>query len=706
MRVPTISTYATATYRLGTLTEDLKDANEVMSTQKVINSLADDPIGMTQVLDLNENIKHLEQIETNVEMGRTWLSGIESSLDSVSDLILEVKTSVQYLSNASINKDDRKDAIENVNNMIDQILLLGNTRVNGNYIFSGTSTDVAPFEFHSDETPQRVSYEGDDTAFKIRSDKSAEIPVGRVGSEVFWQDEVAINSTNNTIYFMEDPGHGPDYEKMVTAVIPEGQYNRESLQTAIRNELNRASAEDGYGVTYEVKYNEDTKLFSIMEDGSYDGYMATEFLWDTEASITEDAYVDQISAGGTIILDEINTIVHDTDAINTGDEPQEFKLTWAWDEASSQNYWALENGDGVALPASIGAPDPVTGEQVFTYENNGGTIPSKIVGTNDGFDIYFDGNDFADLSITFDSSVQEDDYVKFTVNPEIVTNLSDTSLGHEIGFVDENVISAPHLSDNPVTYDFSPAPVGSGPLLIIDTAPGINNKLDFQEVIGEGDERVVYTLTASVKAKNYNSNEELAKEVEKAMESESLARGNRIDYSVSWDAEMEKFSIKENGTTLQEFNLLWQSGDNAPASEGGTGESIGSILGFDAEDDLKSPMTGNRPAEWGIFNTLIDLKTYLASDDVDGIQRTIGRLDTSYDHTTSVMADTGMKYNRLEMRKTITSEMGLNLTERRSSIEDADIVEAIMNLQSIQSAYEAALGSTSKIMNVSLMDYM
>jgi flagellar hook-associated protein 3 FlgL len=58
------------------------------------------------------------------------------------------------------------------------------------------------------------------------------------------------------------------------------------------------------------------------------------------------------------------------------------------------------------------------------------------------------------------------------------------------------------------------------------------------------------------------------------------------------------------------------------------------------------------------------------------------------------------------MRNVITDEMGLNLKERRSDIEDADIVEAIMNLQNAQSAYEAALGSTSKIINVSLMDYL
>lgn len=705
MRVPTISKYTTATYQLGNITSNLKDANDVMSTQKKINTLSDDPIGMTQVLDLKESIKHLGQIETNVEMGRTWLTSVESSLDSVNDLILDVKTDVLRFSNASLNKDNRQDAIDNINNIIQQIVDLGNTRMNGNYIFSGSATNVAALEYYPDESPPRVSYAGESTAFQIRSDKNAEIPVGRVGSEVFWEDQVAINSTNNTISFKEDPGHGNDYIKTVTATIPDGEYDNETLAKSIRNELNKASAKDGYGVTYDVQYNENTKQFSIVEDGSYEGYMSTEFLWGTgdgtsnsQAVIKKDAYIDGVTAGGTVILDNIHTRVYDSGALNISEEPETFKLTREWDQTSGNFYWGLENSEGVAIPSKVTAlasPPAAAGTVEVTYQSNGGALPSKIVGNQDGVELFFDSDTTSDMSITFDSSVDKDDYVKFTINPETVTELDDTSLGHEIGFVGNSMISAPPTSDTQV-------PLTALPLTI--TAP--QNKIDFQEVTGEGENRSVYTLTASVKPKQYTNYDELAKEVEKAMEAESLDNGNKIDYSVSWDSQSQKFTIKENGTDLDELNLLWQSGDSAPVANGGNGESIGSFLGFDAEDDTKSPLKSNEPVERGIFNTLIDLVGYLKNDDVDGIQRTIGRLDSSYSHMTSVIADTGMKYSRLETRKVITSEMNLNLEERRSSIEDADIVEAIMNLQSIQSAYDAALGSTSKIMKTSLMDYL
>ena len=52
MRVPNISTYVNSTYRLGTLTSNLEDANEVASTQKQINEISDDPLGLSQVISL------------------------------------------------------------------------------------------------------------------------------------------------------------------------------------------------------------------------------------------------------------------------------------------------------------------------------------------------------------------------------------------------------------------------------------------------------------------------------------------------------------------------------------------------------------------------------------------------------------------------------------------------------------------------------
>ncbi len=1030
MRVPNITTYSNSTYQLGNHTSNLKNANEVVSTQKRINSFSDDPVGLSQVLNLNTTLGNLEQISKNVEVGITWLDGVENALDSVNTLILDVKSQVSRLASASASADERRDAVESINGMIEQIVTLGNTQIHGNYVFAGTDTTAPPFVYNRGEDPPNVSYEGNNDPFKIKTDNNVTVEVGRDGSKTFWDDVVEINSTNNTIVFKEDNGHGSASEKMITATIPEGEYSAKALESLVGNTLNEASATSGYGVTYAVAYDENENHFSIREDGSYEGYLRTQFLWKSGG----DAHVNAITASSQIDPDDINFSVLNQDALTIGTpEPpgsEPFRLTW-----DGKDSWHVENNPGYLMP-------------------------SKIPGTADGVDLDLNEDGLTDISLGFDLPVLEGESVEF----EIVPAKGDHSIGHEIGFHTDNTTYAPPVSDykpeainrltifagsndtidfietdsagvattlnaviapgayadmdalaleiestleaeslangnginyavsydpensrfniredgtdlnqldllwktginhaasagdtlgfyaqddsitypssditpiqasitiddtnnyldfeevdlgtvtsqelravipsgtytviadletavetamntvstasgNGATYDVSyddtthrftieetgfpvlsefhllwntgtdaaesigstlgfdtttddngvttshvgdddavlmeitsednvinfretridgtlsdemriEIPIGSytdlgdvataiqtalrdrspnevdygvsydytagrfmvkgsdsnikgfellwktgqdtdssaaGLLgfdivqddsvtfsesdealinLIID---GTNNKLDFSEVTGTGSGTTVASLTASVKQKTYTSYGELGKEVEKAMEAESLANGNRIDYSVYWDDQTQRFTIKEKGTELKAFQLLWETGDNAPVSKGGSGQGIGTILGFEPMDDVETSVESSRGVSWGIFDTLIDLNQYLADDDTDGISRILGKLETHFDHMTARIADTGIRYNRLEVRQELTSEIKLSLTDRRSSIEDADFVESVMNLKTIETAYQASLSSTAKLMNISLVDYL
>lgn len=268
---------------------------------------------------------------------------------------------------------------------------------------------------------------------------------------------------------------------------------------------------------------------------------------------------------------------------------------------------------------------------------------------------------------------------------------SDHSAAEMLGF---------YSADEQVNYSESDESVVN---IVIDAS---NNKLDFREFLKGNEDAEIVQLTAEIKQKTYTSHSMLALEVEKALEEKSYLNGNRIDYSVSWDSYTKHFTIKENGSELAELHLLWETGDNAAVSAGGTGEGIGEVLGFDVKDDIAAPVKSEREVEWGIFNTLIDMETYLAENDTEGLERSLGRLEAHFGNMTSRIVDVGIKYNRLEIREKITQENSLSLTERKSNIEDIDVVEAIMDLQAIQTAYQAALSSSARIINLSLVDFI
>ena len=107
-----------------------------------------------------------------------------------------------------------------------------------------------------------------------------------------------------------------------------------------------------------------------------------------------------------------------------------------------------------------------------------------------------------------------------------------------------------------------------------------------------------------------------------------------------------------------------------------------------------------------IFTTLSDLKIALETNDLNGIQSAMTNLDGHLDDNSAKISDVGSKMNRLEIKNNIYQDLNFSNTERLSTIEDADITEAIMNLSTAQMTYQTALASSSKVMTLTLVDYL
>lgn len=107
-----------------------------------------------------------------------------------------------------------------------------------------------------------------------------------------------------------------------------------------------------------------------------------------------------------------------------------------------------------------------------------------------------------------------------------------------------------------------------------------------------------------------------------------------------------------------------------------------------------------------IYKSLIDLKTSLENDNVSGIRAVMGNLDGQMSRINSEISDIGGKTIRMEVKENIIADLKLSYTDRKSQLEDADVSEAIIDLNAKQLAYNAALTSASKVMQLSLVDFM
>ena len=154
------------------------------------------------------------------------------------------------------------------------------------------------------------------------------------------------------------------------------------------------------------------------------------------------------------------------------------------------------------------------------------------------------------------------------------------------------------------------------------------------------------------------------------------------------------FELSSDGT------LVNYSGNDTPFSIS-IGEDNVIEVGKDGEN-----IFGENWDSSNIFKTLIDLKTSLENNDIAGIQDAMSNLDVHMDTINGTISEIAGKSIRLDVKSKIIEDLNLSYTERISSLEDADLAEAVIDLKAKELAYNAALSSSAKIMQMSLVDFL
>ena len=125
--------------------DSYNEVMEKMATQKNINRPSDDPIGMSRVLNLRKSKASVEQYRRNIDSGNSWIEVAESKLYSVDELLIRAKEIAIAQSTATASAETRSISAVEVQQIIDEMLSLANSKYGDRYLFSGTRMDDAPF---------------------------------------------------------------------------------------------------------------------------------------------------------------------------------------------------------------------------------------------------------------------------------------------------------------------------------------------------------------------------------------------------------------------------------------------------------------------------------------------------------------------------------------------------------------------------------
>jgi flagellar hook-associated protein 3 FlgL len=161
-----------------------------------INTAADDPIGAGRLLNLGQQSAALDQYNTNIDSTKSALSLQETTLTAIGTALQRAKELALAASNGIATDADRKAYASELGQIQQQVLGLMNTKdSNGNYLFSGSKTDTAPYSQNSDGT---YTYNGDQTNINLGIGDGMSVATNTTGWDAF-QQTINTSRTQTTM---------------------------------------------------------------------------------------------------------------------------------------------------------------------------------------------------------------------------------------------------------------------------------------------------------------------------------------------------------------------------------------------------------------------------------------------------------------------------------------------------------------------------
>lgn len=147
MRISFRTQYDGYLANLGRTESMLFDAQRQVTTGKRIQSVGDDPFGVSASLSMRSLRSGLEQYGKNLTAAKGTLSIAEGALVEVGNLTRRASELAISGANGATTQAGRQAMAQEVDSMIKRLVDLGNTQgPSGEYVFAGQSNDAKPFQ--------------------------------------------------------------------------------------------------------------------------------------------------------------------------------------------------------------------------------------------------------------------------------------------------------------------------------------------------------------------------------------------------------------------------------------------------------------------------------------------------------------------------------------------------------------------------------
>lgn len=154
-------------------------------------------------------LSSIEQFENNIVDAKERLNIVYDSLSSLNQALNRAREIAVQGANGTYSKEDRVIMAMEVEEMLERAYDISLSKSKGEYIFSGTAVNTAPFRAHykqneemGREVMSAISYEGDDNSQNREIENGRYINVGTPGNHSFWATNSELISTTDSANYI------------------------------------------------------------------------------------------------------------------------------------------------------------------------------------------------------------------------------------------------------------------------------------------------------------------------------------------------------------------------------------------------------------------------------------------------------------------------------------------------------------------------
>jgi len=180
MRVTSMMQHTQLLQNLRNNNRGILDWQNKLATGERIHSPGDDPVGIGYLMRYNSELNRTNEFLENANTGLGYLNTMDELMQQTSDVLKRARVLVQQASNGTVPEENRKQIAMEIEQLKEQLVMIGNSTFAGRYLFNGQKTDQPPYSTtapHLDTTDPGVIY--------MNVSPSVSVPISLTGEEIF-----------------------------------------------------------------------------------------------------------------------------------------------------------------------------------------------------------------------------------------------------------------------------------------------------------------------------------------------------------------------------------------------------------------------------------------------------------------------------------------------------------------------------------------